>query len=216
MMCFSWSKRWLAPLVGLLVLGLLVFYPAGVDAHERRKIAGDKAEAVVGWLVEPAYVDQPNGIDFRITNLATKEPIEGLEKSVKVEVTHGGVTRQFDLRARFGQKGAYTADLIPTRTGDYTFRFTGEIDGAKVDERFESGPGRFNSIQPLSTAQFPSPQPSMGDLQRELSEARAAADTARTIGTLGAVTGLLGLLLGAAALRRRPSTQAPVPSVPRP
>ena len=200
---------WSVPTIILLSLSLMLLLPTTAAAHERRAIAGGKAEAVVGWIVEPALVEQPNGIDFRVTNTATRQPIEGLEKTVKVEVIQGGATRQFDLRARFGQPGAYTADLIPTRAGDYTFRFTGEIEGVNIDERFESGPGRFNAIEAPSSRQFPATQPTVGELQRELAEARAAADTGRTLGLVGAGLGLAGLLLaGLMAWRGCPAAPA--------
>jgi hypothetical protein len=199
--------RWLAPAVVVAALLAGLFVPAEASAHERRKIANEQAEVVVGWLVEPAYIDQPNGVDFRVTNPATQQPIEGLEKTVKVEVIKGGVSRTFDLRARFGLKGAYTADIIPTSTGDYAFRFTGEINGVKIDERFESGPGRFDGIKPLNAVQFPAAQPTVGELKAQLDDARAAADSARTIAFVGVAAGVVGLLAAAASLLlRRPLT----------
>ena len=204
---------WSVPTIVLLSLSLMLLFPTTAAAHERRAIAGGKAEAVVGWLVEPTFVEQPNGVSFAVTNATTKQPIEGLDKTVKVEVSHGGTARQYDLRARFGQPGAYTADLIPTRAGDYTFRFTGEIEGVTIDERFESGPGRFNAVEAPSSRQFPATQPTVGELQRELADARAAADTARTLGLVGTALGLAGLLLaGLLALRGRPAA----PAVTRP
>jgi hypothetical protein len=135
------SALTLATITIALLLGLLS--PTTASAHERRAIANNGAEVVVGWLGEPAYLDQPNGVDFRVTNPATKAPIDGLEKTVKVEVTKGGVSRTFDLRARFGQPGAYTADLIPTSTGDYTFRFVGRSTASR-SARSSVGSGRFD------------------------------------------------------------------------
>ena len=41
----------------------------------------------------------------------------------------------------------------PTRAGDYSFRITGTIAGQAIDERFESGPGRFDEVQPLTAVQ---------------------------------------------------------------
>ena len=183
----------LATLAVALLIGLS--WPAPASAHERRKIAGDKVEVVVGWLVEPAYVEQPNGIDFRVMKAGTTDPIVGLEKTVKVEVTKGATKKAYDLRARFGMQGAYTADIVPTSTGDYTFRFTGEIEGARIDETFESGPGRFNAIQSLSATQFPAPLISTGELQTQLTAAQQAADSARLLAWVGIAVGVVGLLL---------------------
>jgi hypothetical protein len=189
-----------------VALTVTLLAPSAASAHETRKIAGDKAQVVVGWIVEPAYVEEPNGVDFRATKAGTTDPIEGLEKTVKVEVTKGGTTKTYDLKTRFGMKGAYTVDMVPTATGDYTFRFTGEIEGAQIDEKFESGPGRFSPILAQSAVQFPAPLPSTGDLQSQVAAANAAADSARTIGLVGLAVGAVGLVAAAVALfRRRPA-----------
>ena len=194
---------WLTLAAVAVALTVSLIAPSMTSAHERRKIAGDKAEVVVGWIVEPAYVEEPNGVDFRAMKAGTTDPIEGLEKTVKVEVTKGGVTKTYDLKTRFGMKGAYTADIVPTATGDYTFRFTGEIEGAKIDEKFESGPGRFNAILPLTATQFPAPLPSTAELQSQVAAATAAANSARTIGVVGLAVGVVGLIAAAVALLRR-------------
>jgi hypothetical protein len=204
--------HWLTPLATLLALALIVLTPGTSSAHERRKIAGEKAEVVVGWIIEPAYVEEPNGIDFRAMRPGTTEPIEGLEKTVKVEITKGGAKKTYDLKTRFGMKGAYTADIIPTSTGDYSFRFTGEIEGTMIDETFESGPGRFNAIQPLTTTQFPAPLASTGELQAQLAAAQATADTARTIAFIGLGVGVLGLLAAGAAFAMRGRSPSNTPS----
>lgn len=190
-------------LVAAALLAGLTTPPA--SAHDRRKVAGDKAEVVVGWLVEPAYVEEPNGIDFRVTKAGTTDPIEGLEKTVKVEVIKGATTKTYDLKTRFGMKGAYTADLIPTSVGDYTFRFVGEIEGAKIDETFESGPNRFNPIQAQAVTQFPAPLPSTAQLEAQVAAANAAADSARTLALVGIIVGIIGIGIGAAALLLRRS-----------
>jgi hypothetical protein len=197
---------WLTLAAVAVALTISLIVPPTTSAHERRKIAGDQAEVVVGWLVEPAFVDEPNGVDFRVMKPGTTDPIEGLEKTVKVAVTQGATTKTYDLRARFGQKGAYTADIFPTATGDYQFRFTGEINGTNIDEKFESGPGRFDGIKPLTAVQFPTAQPSTAELQSQVAAATAAADSARTLAMVGLAVGVVGLIAAAAALfLRRPA-----------
>lgn len=200
MRTLSTGLRLLLVSLATVSLGILLASPEMVSAHERRAIAGSKAEAVVGWLGEPAWVNEPNGIDFRVTDPATKQPIEGLEKTVKVEVSHGATKRTFDLRTRFGQPGAYTADVIPTSTGDYSFRFFGEVNGVKIDEKFESGPGRFDGIRAQGSIMFPAPNPTIIEVQNE---ARTAADSARMLGIGGIITGLLGLIAGGGAFAMR-------------
>ncbi len=114
----------------------------------------------------------------------------------------------------FGAPGRYTADFIPTLSGQYRFRVYGNIEGAAIDTTFESGPGTFSNVEPVGELQFPiaAAQPrgmegairgAAGDAQA----ARAAAASARTMAMAGLALGALGLVAGggglAAALRRK-------------
>src|SRR5438874_3931568 len=110
----------LRALAAALLLALAV--PGPASAHERRDVG--KLQFVVGWIGEPALLGEPNGIDLRISDKASGNPIEGAEKSLKATIAFGGgQPKEFPIRARFGQKGAYTADIIPTKAGSYVFTF---------------------------------------------------------------------------------------------
>ena len=201
-----------AAIIGLLAIGTLA--PETASAHERRDLLGGKYQAVVGFLTEPAYEDQINGLDFTVTSKSEKladgttaKPIEGLEKTIKAQVIKDGKTLDLTVQSRFNMPGKYAAYFEPTTPGQYVFRVYGDINGEQFDERFESGPGRFNDIQ--TPLQFPAAQPAVpADLQARLDAAESAASTARTIGIIGIVVGLLGLGVGAAALMRRPAAPA--------
>jgi hypothetical protein len=129
--------------------------------------------------------------------------VEGVERTLKVALSYAGgrETEPQPLRARFGMPGNYLLDVFPTRTGEYTFHFTGEIDGQTVDERFVSGPGRFGHIEAKTTLMFP-------EQESTIAEAARAAGTARSLGLVGAVAGILGLLAGLAALIMTLGTRA--------
>jgi hypothetical protein len=186
--------------IALLLLALL---PSVASAHERRDVG--KLQFVVGWISEPSLVGQPNGIDLRITDKATNQPVEGAEKTLKAMVAFGGgQPREFPLKARFGQKGAYTADIIPTKAGSYIFTFTGTVGDQQVNERFESGPGRFDDVQPLDSLQFPQVVPAAGELQAQVQAADARASQATTFGYAGIALGVIGILVGGLALVRKP------------
>ena len=199
---------------GLLLAALLV--PGNASAHERRALANGKYEVVVGFLNEPAYNGQLNGLDFRVADKTQKtpdgkdKPVEGLEQTLKAQVLAQGKTMDLTLRARFGQPGNYAAYFEPTVAGQYIFRVYGQIEGQNIDERFESGPGRFNDVESLAPLQFPEKVGTVpADLQARLDAAQSRANIALAVGVVGAVLGLLGL--GAAAMtlaRRRPA--APV------
>lgn len=193
-------------------------------AHERRTVAG-LYTFVAGFIAEPVFLEEPNGIDLRVSDAQSNEPIEGVEKTLKADITAGGQTKTVELRARFGQKGAYTSDVIPTKDGQWVFRFYGTVNGTAIDERFESGPGRFNEPQSKAALQFPVQQPSVADLaarlergqpaesgqasgtapdvQRALDRADDARNTAITFGLAGVGIGVLGTVLAAYALLSR-------------
>jgi hypothetical protein len=228
-------KRFLiAGASALVALALLaVTSVPGASAHERRTVAGTY-NFVVGFLTEPAFLEEPNAVSLTVTNAQTNQPVEGVEKTLKADVTVSGQTRTFDLRTRFGQPGAYIADLIPTKTGTWVFRFHGTINDTRIDERFESGPGRFNDVQAKSEIQFPSTVPSNGELaqqvtggqpaeagagdaelQRALDKADDAQQTAVWFGIAGITVGALGVALAAWALMsRRGTATAPVRQEP--
>lgn len=194
--------------VVLTVLGVLSVQPRPVFAHERREVG--KYTFVVGFLNEPVFADMLNGIDLTITNTETKQPVEGVEKTLQAEVTAAGKTMPVRLRARFNQPGKYVGDFIPTQPGQYRFHFFGTVEGQAVDERFESGPGRFDDVESSSALQFPEKAPSAVELGRQVSAADATINQARLFGLGGMVLGALGVAVGIAALVTRPRGQRPV------
>lgn len=143
--------------VWLLLAGLLTLLglwgPAPALAHDFRKVG--KYEFTVGWLTEPTLAGERNGLDLKVVNGETNQPVEGLISTLKVELSFGSQTRALTLRIRPGLPGYYTADVIPTQPGAYTFHFFGLVESQAVDERFESGPNRFDDVAPASTLEFP-------------------------------------------------------------
>jgi hypothetical protein len=181
-----------------------ILTPSAALAHEHRDVAGGKYDFAVGFINEPALQNEPNGIDLTVLDKATQQPVEGVEKTLKASVAFGGgQAREFPLRPRFRMPGMYTADLIPTRNGSYIFTFSGTINGDQINEKFESGPGRFNDVQSASELQFPVANPAPSELQAQLGEARQQAATANPMALIGLGLGVLALLLAALALFSR-------------
>ncbi len=189
----------------LLALGLL---PGVALAHEQRVVAG-KYQFVVGFLQEPPVQGQLNGVDLRVTNIETNQPVIGLEKTLKVRVrAGGGPEKEFDLKPGYNMPGAYAAYFIPGQAGGYVFTFVGTIDGQQVNESFQSGPGRFDDVAPLDEVTFPPvraldaaqvDQTVLG-LQRRVSDLEAAGSRLTVLAAAGAVLGLVGTGLGLAGL----------------
>ena len=108
-----------------VLLSVLVGVPSTAGAHERREVGA--YQLVVGFLTEPAFEDLKNGVDLRVLDRETHQPVEGLERTLQVELTYvpSGTARVLRLRTIYREPGHYTADLIPTVPGHYRFRFFG-------------------------------------------------------------------------------------------
>ena len=169
----------------------------------------------MGFLTEPAYQGQINALDFTVMSLTDKnadgtaKAIEGLEKTLKAQVLADGKTLDLTLQSRFNMPGKYAAYFQPTAVGQYRFRIYGDINGEKIDEMFESGPGRFSDIAAITPLQFPNAVAvAPADLQAQLDAAQSAASTAQMIAIVGVVFGILGFAVGVAAFLRRSITAA--------
>jgi hypothetical protein len=189
----------------VLLAGALFFLSYRLAAAHGHVEVGEY-ELAIGFQAEPALQGEPNGLDLFVTNKSTGESVVGLEETLRAEVIFGGATKELSLEPQFGQEGAYTAHLIPTEAGDYTWRIFGQINGAPVDVSMTSSPDTFSSVQPKSEISFPGAEPSSQELASEVSAAASSARTALILGGLGAVLGLAGLVvgfLGYQAARRR-------------
>ena len=165
--------------------------------HERRTVG--PYTFVIGWIVEPAYVDNMNALDLTVTETQGAKAVEGLEKTLQAEVIVGGAAKTMPLKlaARFGLPGKYQGQLLPTRTGDYSFHIFGNVGTTKVDEKFESGPNTFGGIESTDALQFPERGLSTTDLAARL-------DQLQTLVIAGIVIAGLALIasLGGLAMRR--------------
>jgi hypothetical protein len=202
----SLMRRMLVPLLSLLLLAVPVLGPATTaQAHYSRTLGG-KYQAEVGFRNEPPLAGQLNAAQIQVSVPAEgNRPVEGLEKTLQAEVIVGGNAKSLalSLEAVADQPGTYVGYFIPTREGSYIFHFFGQIENLPIDERFESGPGRFDDVTAAQGLQFPDKLPSPGQSAAELSAALAAAETATTLAVVGIVVGMLGLGLAVFALRRR-------------
>lgn len=194
-----------------LVIGSLSLLTGSAGAHERRNV--QSYTFVVGFLNEPALLNQPNSIDLRVSRTADASPVTGLEQTLKAEIKSGDQAKTMDLRPRFGTPGGYNAYFIPTKTGVYSFRFTGTLEGNQVNETFTSSPTTFSSVEEGNA--FPEALPAVqnvneaiGGLEQrvltlEADDASGKAGTALAIGIVGVVVGVIGLAAAGLSFRRR-------------
>jgi hypothetical protein len=171
-------------------------------AHVSIDVGDGKYVMEMGFRDEPTYLGEPNALWLKVAKYATggTQPVDDLASTLNAEVSKDGQTLNLPL-VPMGD-GVYEGIFVPTAPGDYTFHITGTIDGAPVDESATSGPSTFNSVERLSTIEFPVAQPDPAQMAAVASDAQAAASTARTLGIAGIVVGALGLIVAAAALAR--------------
>ena len=204
----SGAMATLAALIGALLFG------GSAAAHERRNVG--PFSFVVGWVNEPALLNQPNSVDLRITRTADSTPVTGAEKTLKVEIQADGQKLNADLSPRFNVPGAYNANLTPTKTGAFTFVFTGMIDGTTINEMFKAGQGTFGLIEEPKA--FPQPLPAIQDVAREVDslkegtgssvsvdDSSSSGDTALIVAIVSLIVGASGVGLGVYGLSKRSS-----------
>lgn len=193
-------------LAALLAVGAsMLLMTATVFAHENREV-GDY-QLTVGFLNEPAIVEEPNGLSLEVVRGSgdSSEPVEGLAGSLRAEIIYGDERLPLEIQPAFGAPGSYTADVIPTETGAYTFHIFGSIEGMEIDESFTGGPDTFSEVASRQTMNFPNQVGSVGSVETMVSDANDTASTAMLLGLGGLVAGLLGLVLAGVAFARTQS-----------
>jgi hypothetical protein len=193
----SFSRKLIAvPAASILaILASLLLSTGGVALAHGTTTVGDYT-LVIGFHNEPVLQGQPNSLDLFVTNTKTNEKINGLEKTLNAEISFGKSKKQVTLEPQEDLDGAYQAEVIPTRTGDYTWHIWGDINGTPVDVSMTSSPTTFDSAAPLSDVSFPDAQPAAANLQASAASAAQAAQTAMIVGIVGVVLGLVGTALG--------------------
>ena len=212
--------------LGATVAGVILLCPGSALAHGEAGQGG--LVLTIGFADEPAFAGQPNAVQLIVEH--DGRPVTDLKPGdVQVQIAYGDETSEpMDLepafffeggQLAFGEPGDYHADFVPSQPGKYTFRFTGTIDGEKVDEEMTSGPETFAAVDDASAASFPEvTAPSNEELATRIEaestraaeglaavEAAAAsaeesASTARTVGMVGIVLGAIGIIAALAAL----------------
>lgn len=186
----------LAAVVTAVTLG----FAGNARAHGHREVG--EHSWTIGWTDEPAFVGFKNAVQLLLAHHDSEEPVEGAEKDLKVVVSIGGEdTEPLELRTVFDSPGEYQADLIPTVPGDYTFRFSGTLEGEEIDESFTASKDDFSLVDGTSDVTFPKAAPSNAELAARIEAAEAKAQDAvgmpRILAIIGIALGAVALIVGA-------------------
>jgi hypothetical protein len=194
--------------LALVLAALIAPFTTSVAMAHGHTTVGDY-ELVIGFHNEPAYQGQPNGLDLFVTNTKTNERVNDLADSLKVEIIFGSSKKELAIKPQWGEDGAYTADVLPTEAGDYTWHIWGDIKGTPVDVSMTSSPDTFSAVAAKSGVAFPASD------TLELRTAQAAAQSAQLallVGGVGAVLGVVGIVVGVIGLRARGAATMPTAS----
>lgn len=185
----------------VIVACTAVALAAPASAHERRKVAG--YDFTVGFGTEPAYAGQPNRVQLILAK--DGKPVEDIGQDLKVAVSFGDKTVPLELEPKFkvgayGEVGDFGAEFVPTRSGAYTFHFTGTLGGQPVDEKFTGSPTTFSEVASPAEKAFPVADPLPADLAARLQTTTQQLDDAKSAATMARWMALGGLLLAVVAL----------------
>jgi len=195
--------RLLSSAAAATAVALVAVVPA--SAHEVRTVGA--YEFTVGWLHEPAYADEQNAVQFILKD-SKGNPVDNLGDTLKVEVVYQtqkmpalSLTATWDPDTGLGMHGEYLASLIPTRAGNYTFHFTGAVNGQAIDQSFTSSPTTFDAVKEPAAVEFPAQDPTRGQISQKLDRIdpriAAAQATAKNDAELARNLAIAGIVLGA-------------------
>lgn len=218
--------RAVAALVAAAFISLVPI--AAASAHTGTSVG--QIDIETGFVNEPAYVGQPNGVVLILKH--DGKPVNDQGDAVTVQVSFGDETTEpqtlepaffyEDGKLESGNPGEYRYSFIPSQPGTYTFHFQGTVDGQRIDESFTSGPKTFDEVVDPVTAAFPPvTAPTNEELATRIDQeaartvdavtraeavaasARSAADSARNIAVIGLLVGAIGVIAAIAALATR-------------
>lgn len=203
-----------------LALGLLLAPALLSHAHAHTTVEVGGYSIEVGWGIEPPVVGYRNAVVFDMAELGGSEGVStGVKnafKNLDAAVRFGGASKPLNISAD-PRPGHYFSDIIPTKTGSYSVRLDGEIDGTAVSvdipiEDAEStaildfppkAPGGAEDLGPVRQA--------LSSLQRDVSDLRAggagapgdARGAAYDVAVFGASLGAAGVILAVVAMIKR-------------
>ncbi len=222
--------------------------PYIVSAHERRTydIGGKTYQIVIGSLNEPLIVDDKSGLDLTVTQgggmptmgpdgdmdgpPSAGIPIQGLDQTLKLEMSAGNQKKNYDLAPAYGKPGSYKTTFFPTIQTTFTYRLFGTINKVPVDLSFTCNPaghpqaeedknlikisdtvtqklktGAFGCAEAKSDFGFPEAAATTFDLQSQSQTLASKIKTTRILAITGVVITVLGTFL---AMRSRKSSNS--------
>ena len=187
------------PLVALSMMALLHVLSDPVLGHERLVVG--RFRLTIGWGEEPPFTGSKNFVAVAVSD-AAGAPVTDSGGSLAVEVSFGDQRLVFSLQPAAERKGEFRAWLVPTRAGTYTFHITGKLRNQMIDTKATCSDSTFECVTDIAEIEFPTKDPSAGQLaeriSREVPRAERAIEKATTAQNV-ALTGIGVAVLALAA-----------------
>lgn len=161
--------------IRLLIVSMLISIMFGslysvsiqsLSAHESRlyTIGNQDYWITVGSIGEPVFVDDKSGAEAFIRKADPANPldrnangtqlIEGLEKTLKFEISAGDKNKIFEIEPAFNDPGHYEAVFYPTVETTYNYRIFGTINNVTISLDFQCQTAEGEGQQDNSTKQI--------------------------------------------------------------
>lgn len=190
-------------IVVLAFMGVIISTATAAWAHDQRGFDGITMR--VGWLNEPTYSGSVNAVQVALAQQAGG-PIADAKLSVVVVFgKEGSPTHSASLTLEPSDEtpGEYTAAIVPTRPGQYSFHITGAAAGHKIDEWFQSSETTFDNVSDPTADEFPAKDPTAGQLAQRVSASDSKTKSASTRGTIALALAVVAIVIGGVALARK-------------
>lgn len=150
-------------LVFLFVLLTSSFHEASAHQKQLFSVGGKDYLLVVGNANEPVFIDDKSGVELFAyipmnktdplnTEPNSSKPIQGLDQTLKVEVSAGGKKKVLDFDPQ-SDPGHYIATFFPTVQTTYTYRVFGNItDNTPISLTWTCSPGSVSEDTVVSNA----------------------------------------------------------------
>jgi hypothetical protein len=224
------ARRAVATLAsGALAASALLVSGSGIALAHVQEHAGPYT-VEIGWLREPAYVDQPNAVQVTVTDAKGDPVLDLAADDLKVVVSTGGKSTSalafeagFDAEEAEGPLGEYDAAIVPTAPGEYSFHITGAIHGSALDVTVASSDETFDPVVGSDDIEFPDQVPALnevvtrldridqriaalpsgagtGDVQAAIAAAQDARASADRALLVGGTLGVVGIIVAVVAV----------------
>jgi hypothetical protein len=184
---------------GLLLIALVLTFLVPTSAHDAHVVG--RYRLAIGWGEEPAFTGIRNSVVVEITEVSGGGPVSDLDGgTLSAEVSFGTERVALPLQPAWSRRNEFRAWILPTRAGTYTFHITGTVKSQPIDISSTCSEKTFDCVVDASAIQFPSKDPSAGQLAERVDrllpraeQALESASRARTMGAAAIAVAVLAL-----------------------